>query len=119
MNDFQWKKKALLTEQLKFFGAKKLTFISEYAKKPKITCRAFGLLPYNNASTRENANWARAQLAALYQDQRNRGMQNSSCGYERMAVTAMLASGMGQAQFGGGLGGIAGLGSQLIGGRFI
>lgn len=33
---FNWHKKSKLTEQLKFFGAKKQGFISVYAKKPRI-----------------------------------------------------------------------------------
>lgn len=36
MNNWQWKKKEALQEQLKFFGAKKQEFISIYAKKPKV-----------------------------------------------------------------------------------
>ena len=33
---FKWHKKSKLSEQLKFFGAKKQGFISVYAKKPRI-----------------------------------------------------------------------------------
>ncbi len=36
MNEFAWKDKDKLKEQLKFFGAKKQQFISVYAKKPRI-----------------------------------------------------------------------------------
>ena len=40
MKSFQWKNKQSLAEQLKFFGAKKQGFISVYAKKPRILCKA-------------------------------------------------------------------------------
>jgi len=35
----RWQKERL-TEQLKFFGAKKTKFISVYARKPRILCKA-------------------------------------------------------------------------------
>ena len=140
MNDWQWKKRAELVKQLKHFGVKKLTFISEYAKKPRILIKAKAETGYDderyifgwddpredfikqNIKASEVAR--QAQASALYQTQLDRGIQGSVLGYHQMAmVQASLgmrgASGMGQSQFGGGLGGLAALGSQLTGGRFI
>lgn len=116
MDDWRWKKRQLLVSQLEFFGCKKINFISEYAKKPRILMvNKAEVLTFPLVRELVGVN----QLSALYQEQCNRGMQNSSRGYEQMAMTSMAANGMGQAQFAGGLGGLGGLVGQLTGGRFI
>ena len=77
-------KKGRLAEQLKFFGAKKLRFISCYAKKPRIICKA-----KVNQSASSIAMKARIddhmQMAALYQEHVGRGTQNSAFGFNQMA----------------------------------
>ena len=113
-----WEKERL-AEQLKFFGAKKTKFISVYAKKPRIVCKAkVTSTPMQYGSER--------YLGNLYQDQLNRGVQNSQFGFlqmsaardahlQAMSQTANLGlsglMGIGQAAKGvGGLCGIGGLG---------
>ena len=130
MDDWQWKKRAELVKQLEFFGVKKLTFISEYAKKPRILIKAKAEAGYDaeryrfgwddprgederlrgEAFIKENIK--RARLSALYGQQQAMGMQNSTLGYSQMALAQQSMTDMGQAQLGG-------LGSQLAGGRFI
>ena len=63
MNDFKWKKRIELVNQLKFFGAKKLTFISEYAKKPRVL-RTNKVKQLTVNSDRESMGLS--QLPALY-----------------------------------------------------
>jgi len=126
MNDWQWKKRVELVKQLKFFGAKKLTFISEYARKPRVLIKAKAIFDYDaerlrgEAYIRDNIKASevarQAQASALYQTQLDRGIQGSVFGYIQRAAAQQA---MGQAQSAGGLGGPDGLGSQLMGGRFI
>ena len=75
----RWKKERL-AEQLKFFGAKKTEFISVYAKKPRILCKA-------KAKQLVSASHAdgQAQLSTLYQTQINRGIERSAFGFSQMA----------------------------------
>ena len=122
IDDWQWKKRAELVKQLKHFGVKKLTFISEYAKKPRILIKAKAIFDYDaerlrgEVYIRENMKASevarQAQASALYQTQLDRGIQGSVFGYHQMATDQQA---IGQAQ----LGGLCGLGSQLTGGRFI
>lgn len=73
-----WEKERL-AEQLKFFGAKKTKFISVYAKKPRIVCKAkVTSTPMQYGSER--------YLGNLYQDQLNRGIQNSQFGFLQMSA---------------------------------
>lgn len=64
---FDWNKKKMLAEQLRFFGAKKQSFISCYARKPRILVR-------DRAFNRD-------ALLGLRGDVLNRGMRDSHCGY--------------------------------------
>lgn len=97
MNNWQWKKKATLAEQLKFFGAKKQKFISVYAKKPRILVKVKesadeALLRIGKEQQAERASSRSAeinresQLASLYQQQIQMGTQRSSVGCSQMAV---------------------------------
>lgn len=79
MSNWRWKRKALLAEQLKFFGAKKQKFISVYAKKPRILCKV-------KAKARSNAAFQHQQLSEMYQQQMNRGLQGSAYGYNQMVA---------------------------------
>ena len=89
MIKFLWKKKIALAEQLKFFGASKVDFISVYAKKPRILCKVkvnsnhFGIpsaaaiarqaIPVNITANPVNINTQNAQRQELF----NAGMQNA------------------------------------------
>ena len=75
----KWKKERL-TEQLKFFGAKKTEFISVYAKKPRIRYKV-------KVKQVVSASYAAEQegLSALYQAQINRGVERSLFGFNQMA----------------------------------
>ena len=107
----RWEKERL-TEQLKFFGAKKTRFISCYAKKPRILCKVkVTNIPMQYGAER--------QLANLYQDQLNRCIERSFLGYNQMAQAQMAMSHqLGCGQLGnmqnhglaGGLGGLFGMG---------
>ena len=136
MNDWQWKKRAELVKQLEFFGVKKLTFISEYAKKPRVLIKAKAEAGYDAERYRFGwddprgederlrgedfikENIRNSRLSALYGQQQAAGIQNSQLGYGQMEL-ASRSMAMGQSQFGSGFGGLAVLGSQLTGGRFI
>lgn len=104
MSDFMWKKRERLTEQLKFFGAKKQQFISIYAKKPRILMR-------NKIETGDPRVDALRQdrMVALYHHQLMRGMQSSSLGCSQMyqaSMSGIVGSG----------GGRSGAGFSAIGG---
>jgi len=123
-NKGRWNKERL-AEQLKFFGAKKLGFISCYAKKPRIlmtnTKKADDMLlsiGRKQAISRQAV--VDAGRMALYQQQTQMGMQNSQMGYMQMANMNMQQSGLGQA-FCGGLGDLAGMNGLIgnIGGRAL
>ena len=128
MNEWQWKKRAELVKQLKHFGVKKLTFISEYAKKPRVLIKAKAILDYDDE--RYSFGWddpredfikekiRKASMIALCRQHQAMGTQNSQRTYEQMEL-ARRSMAMGQSQFGSGFGGLAVLGSQLTGGRFI
>ena len=88
MNNFRWKKRELLVKQLEFFGCKKVNFISEYAKKPRICIK--------NKVEVTSVDSGRANISDLYQQQVDNGMQRSAFGYGAMAA----ASAMGQAHQG-------------------
>ena len=83
-----WLDKKRITEQLKFFGAKKQMFISVYAKKPRILVK---ITNKTHNSTNESAmndclaNERERQLSALYRSQLNMGIANSSLGFNQMA----------------------------------
>jgi len=98
-NNWQWKKKERLVEQLKFFNYKPKRFISCYAKKPRISMK----------EDRYKIDLRIDPLIALYQDQLNRGMQNSTLGYTQMATAGGLG-GLGLGGLGGG--GLSGLGGS-------
>lgn len=88
----RWRKERL-AEQLKFFGAKKTEFISVYAKKPRILCKAKAkqLVSASHAA-------GQAQLSALYQTQINRGIERSTLGFNQMAqAQSALCNGFNQA----------------------
>ncbi len=115
----RWQKERL-TEQLKFFGAKKTKFISCYAKKPRIVCRVKLDLPNVDASARDNGNYAREQLSLLYGEQLGRGVQNSALGFNQMAVAQQAQqmglhpnSLIGTGQSNHGLGGACGIGGLI------
>ena len=116
MDKWKWKKKLALAEQLEFFGAKKKGFVSVYAKKPRILCKV--KLPVANSDrlTREpiQFNDKKRQMAALYQQQRQLGMQSAFVGYDQLAAVHMAQDGQGQPL------GLAGtnIHSQLFGGIF-
>tara|TARA_R110000764_G_scaffold210378_1_gene296307 strand:- start:40 stop:333 length:294 start_codon:yes stop_codon:yes gene_type:complete len=76
----RWKKERL-AEQLKFFGAKKTEFISVYAKKPRILCKAKAkqLVSASHATGQATR---QAQLSALYQI--NRGIERGAFGFNQM-----------------------------------
>jgi hypothetical protein len=110
----RWEKERL-AEQLKFFGAKKTEFISVYAKKPRILCKA-------KAKQLVSASYTagQAQLSALYQTQINKGIERRLFGCNQMALAQRAMSNqLGYAQaigmqnhgLSGGLGGIFGAGS--------
>ena len=87
----RWRKERL-AEQLKFFGAKKTEFISVYAKKPRILCKAKvkQLVSASHAA-------GQAQLSALYQTQINKGIERSALGFNQMAqAQSTLCSGFDQ-----------------------
>ena len=89
MNKFLWKKKIALAEQLKFFGASKVDFISVYAKKPRVLCKAKDK-PKEQSEFLQggpvlNARLADARESALYQQQMTLGIQNSARGFIQMA----------------------------------
>ena len=96
MIDWQWKKKARLSEQLKFFGAKKQKFISVYAKKPKVRIKVKTASVKCNENNRDylicqgDALYQRQmqgnQAAALYQQQMQLGIQRSAFGCNQMAA---------------------------------
>jgi hypothetical protein len=103
----RWSKERL-AEQLKFFGAKKIGFISCYAKKPRILMVNTKKIEYKvNAS--EVAR--QSHILSLYQNQLDRGLQNSHIGYMQMAVAqrqqqmglmgGLVGMGLAQVQFGG------------------
>jgi len=99
MNDWQWKKKERLAEQLKFFNHKPKRFISCYSKtKPRISMK----------EKRYKIDLRTNTLSDLYQDQLNRGIQCSSLGYQQMA-----AMGMAQSQYHGLNAGLSGLGGHF------
>jgi hypothetical protein len=83
----RWEKERL-TEQLKFFGAKKTRFISCYAKKPRILIGRpkvnserliIGGQVFNGAASE-------ARRSALYQQQMQLGIQHSALGFNQMAA---------------------------------
>lgn len=120
----KWQKERL-TEQLKFFGAKKTKFISVYAKKPRIVCRAKVKQVSSNRFIRESIGFdnKEIQLAALYNQQRQMGIHNSSLGYSQMAAmnhahttinnANMCASNAAMSQASHGLGGACGVGALI------
>ena len=110
MNDWQWKKRAELSKQLKFFKAKKQKFISCYAGKPRIRMSIEFKQSASSIAIKSSRN-GQLQLAAIYQNQLNRGMQNSALGYQQM-VYAQQSMAAAQAGSMIGAGGI-------LGGRFI
>ena len=101
MNNFLWKKKIALAEQLKFFGASKVDFISVYAKKPRILCKVkvnlnhFGM-PSAAAIARQaipvNINTQNAQRQELF----NAGMQNAQFAYLAQQDVRSMYRSMGQ-----------------------
>ena len=119
MNDWQCKKRVELVKQLEFFGAKKLTFISEYAKKPRVLIKAKAILDYDDEryrfgwdDPREDfikENIRNASRIALCRQHQAMGTPNSQRTYEQMEL-ARRSMAMGQSQFGSGF---------LAGGRFI
>tara|TARA_R110000751_G_scaffold73408_1_gene148428 strand:+ start:12769 stop:13119 length:351 start_codon:yes stop_codon:yes gene_type:complete len=82
MNDFRWKKRELLVKQLEFFGCKKVNFISEYAKKPRICIK--------NKVEVTSVDSERATISDLYKQQMDNGMQRSSFGYNAMAAAQYM-----------------------------
>lgn len=74
----RWKKERL-AEQLKFFGAKKTEFISVYAKKPRILCKAKAKQLVGASHTA-----GQTRLSTLYQTQINRGIERSAFGFNQM-----------------------------------
>lgn len=98
MNNSRWNKERLL-EQLKFFGAKKQKFISCYAKKPRVLCKAQVTVPRLSAASaaRKASLHGLAQqnaLRGLHQDPLNGGMQNSCYGYNSLANANSLCRGV-------------------------
>ena len=87
----KWKKERL-AEQLKFFGAKKTEFISVYAKKPRILCKAKAkqLVSASHAA-------GQAKLSALYQTQINKNVERSAfrC-YQMARAQSALCNGFNQ-----------------------
>lgn len=83
-----WEKERL-SEQLKFFGAKKTKFISVYAKKPRVRMANAEIAVYKSHFTgRQKAIAAQAvadaRSMALYQQQTQLGMQGSGFGFNQM-----------------------------------
>ena len=81
-------KASRLNCQLKFFGFKPKRFISSYAKKPRIICKVKA--NRKPIKTRLCDDIGR-QIAALYQGQMNRGMQNTFTGYSQIAAAQNAA----------------------------
>ena len=108
MIKFLWKKKIALAEQLKFFGASKVDFISVYAKKPRILCKVkvnlnhFGMpsaaaiarqaIPVNITANPVNINTQNAQRQELF----NAGMQNAQFAYLAQQDVRSMYRSMGQ-----------------------
>lgn len=111
----RWEKERL-TEQLKFFGSKKTKFISCYARKPRI------LLVNKPKEVKSHLRTdIDRQIAALYQNQLNRGLQGSVLGFSQMVAAQQAQQmglhpnsliGSGQAGGMGGLCGFGGLGAH-------
>lgn len=99
--------------QFKFFGYKPKRFISCYAKKPRIVIRVKKVIAYIDPAIRIEKD---RQLAALFNQQRQSGIQYTNLGYQQMAAMNM-AHGNQQAQMNGCLGNLAGLG-QINSGMF-
>ena len=79
MNNWKWKKKEALAEQLKFFGAKKQGFISVYAKKPRILCKAKAKPTVTNTDYKDNRRaFMENQLAKMNQAQRQFNSMNNN-----------------------------------------
>ena len=111
-----WHKKKRLTEQLKFFGAKKLKFISCYAKKPRIVMKVKTVTALNPATRLAQ----QRQLSALHSQQLGMGIFGSSLGLQQMAsMNTAQASINQQLRMRGQLGGlVGGAVSNLLGGSF-
>ena len=75
MNDWQWKKRQLLVSQLEFFGCKKIKFISEYAKKPRVCIKEKAPKAVSNDCT----------LGDIYQQQMLTGLNRSAQGFNQIA----------------------------------
>ena len=120
MKSFQWKNKQSLAEQLKFFGAKKQGFISAYAKKPRILCKAkverSWLGGSGNAVLGQSFAVSQAQSVMLQQMNTARNQQQGNLmafGMAR-ASNASAQSQLTMAQNGCGISGLVGA-SGLIG----
>ncbi len=106
MNDWQWKKKESLSEQLKFFGAKKQKFISVYAKKPRIRVEV-KTKPDESNVTYIDYNDSRSayidmQMEALRQHQESLGMRGvantAAVGLGALGYASALSGMTGQRQ---------------------
>ena len=91
MDDWKWKKRQLLVSQLEFFGCKKIKFISEYAKKPRICIKKKTPEAASNNCT----------LGDIYQQQMLMGVNRSTQGFNQMAQAQMNMNQSGLGQFGG------------------
>ena len=114
----RWQKERL-AEQLKFFGAKKTKFISVYARKPRILCKAKVKKSAASLAERRQQSGIDQQRALqdLYNDQYLRGTQNTSAGFNsmiqaQMGISNQLNSIGALSAYGafGGLGGLCGMG---------
>lgn len=94
MDFFQQKESEERTKQLKFFGAKKTSFISIYAKKPRvrISCNIKSDTP---TTTRHDA------LLSLYNAQMQAGIERSSAGYNQMALAQQSMGNAASGQYNG------------------
>lgn len=101
-----WFEKKRLSEQLKFFGAKKTKFVSCYASKPRISMKEdryrFDLRPFDNATREALRNRRHAEHQQAYNQQvlGVLGNQQSGLGQSSMG----LYGGLGGASLSGGLG---------------
>ena len=101
MNSWQWKKKAALSEQLKFFGAKKQRFVSVYAKKPRIRIKV-NRKPRTSGAVSFSVQ--AEQLSSLYQRQSQLGCIRNGIGSNDIAAAQQsmyITSPLGAAMAGG------------------
>lgn len=83
-----------LNDQCKFFGFKPKRFISTYANKPRILVKVKAKvnesrvtnIDYNDILAAERQVAGERQMAALYQQQMNMGIQNSTLAYQQQLM---------------------------------